>query len=56
MDERTFETLELQDLIALAARHVQTAPGRLQLLGLRPSVSRPEFSANWRSPASASPI
>ena len=43
MDERTFETLELQDLIGLAARHVQTAPGRLQLLGLRPSVSRPDI-------------
>jgi len=43
MDEQTFETLELQDLIALAARHVQTAPGRLKMLRLRPSVSRAEI-------------
>ncbi|HTY63266.1 MAG TPA: endonuclease MutS2 [Acidobacteriota bacterium] len=40
MDERTFETLELQELIELAARHVQTAPGKLRMLSLRPSASR----------------
>ena len=43
MDERTFETLELKDLIALAARHVQTAPGRIKMLNLRPSTSRAEI-------------
>jgi DNA mismatch repair protein MutS2 len=36
MDERTLITLELQSLIELAARHVQTAPGRLRMLMLRP--------------------
>jgi DNA mismatch repair protein MutS2 len=40
MDDRTFETLELQALIELAARHVQTAPGRARMLTLRPSTSR----------------
>ena len=43
MDERTFETLELKDLIELAARHVQTAPGRNGMLNLRPSTSRSEI-------------
>ncbi len=43
MDERTFETLELKDLIELAARHVQTAPGKLKILSLRPSPSRSEI-------------
>jgi DNA mismatch repair protein MutS2 len=43
MDERTFETLELKDLIALAARHVQTAPGRAGMLNLRPMKSRSEI-------------
>jgi DNA mismatch repair protein MutS2 len=43
MDERTFETLELQDLIELAARHVQTAPGRYRMLRLRPSTTRSEI-------------
>jgi len=43
MDERTFDTLELKSLIALAARHVQTAPGRMRMLNLRPSASRPEI-------------
>ena len=43
MDERTFETLELKDLITLAARHVQTAPGRLKMLRQRPSVLRSEI-------------
>jgi DNA mismatch repair protein MutS2 len=40
MDERTFETLELKDLIELAARHVQTTPGRSGMLNLRPLTSR----------------
>lgn len=40
MDERTFETLELGDLIELAARHVQTAPGRTRMRSLRPSLAR----------------
>ena len=43
MDERTFETLELQSLIGLAARHVQTAPGRLRMLNLRPLTDRNEI-------------
>ncbi len=42
MDDRTFETLELDALIGFAARHVQTAPGRGRMLRLRPSVSRAE--------------
>lgn len=45
MDDRTFETLELGKLIELAARHVQTAPGRLRMLNLRPSNSRAEIAA-----------
>ena len=43
MDDRTFETLELKALIELAARHVQTAPGRVRMLSLRPSNSPPEI-------------
>ncbi len=43
MDERTFDTLELQSFIELASRHLQTAPGRRRLLSLRPSTSRPEI-------------
>jgi len=43
MDERTFETLELRDLIELAARHVQTAPGRNRMQNLRPSNSRADI-------------
>jgi DNA mismatch repair protein MutS2 len=43
MDERTFETLELKDLIELAARHVQTAPGRNGMLNLRPLTSRADI-------------
>jgi DNA mismatch repair protein MutS2 len=42
MDERTFETLELQAFIQLASRHVQTAPGRRRISNLRPSTSRSE--------------
>ncbi len=40
MDERTFETLELCTVIELAARHVQTTPGRERMRILRPSNSR----------------
>lgn len=43
MDDRTFETLELKALIELAARHVQTTPGRLRLLNLHPLTSHPEI-------------
>jgi DNA mismatch repair protein MutS2 len=43
MDERTFETLELQALIQLASRHVQTAPGRRQMFNLRPWTLRSEI-------------
>lgn len=43
MDDRTFETLELKQLIELASRHVQTAPGRSRMLSLRPSTSLPEI-------------
>lgn len=46
MDERTFETLELHALIELAARHVQTPPGRLRMLSLRPSSCRPDILAD----------
>ncbi len=45
MDDRTFETLELKQLIDLASRHVQTAPGRLRMLSLRPSTSHREIIA-----------
>jgi DNA mismatch repair protein MutS2 len=40
MDDRTFETLELSAFIELAARHVQTHPGRTRMLKLRPYTSR----------------
>jgi DNA mismatch repair protein MutS2 len=43
MDDRTFETLELKALIELAARHVQTVPGRTRMLHLRPLTSTPEI-------------
>jgi DNA mismatch repair protein MutS2 len=43
MNERTFEALELKALIELAARHVQTAPGRIRMLNLLPSTSRAEI-------------
>jgi DNA mismatch repair protein MutS2 len=40
MDERTFKTLELDELRALVARHVQSPLGRARALGLAPSVDR----------------
>ena len=43
MDDRTLETLELPALIELAARHVQTVPGRARMLRLRPLTSHPEI-------------
>ncbi|MBN2321364.1 MAG: endonuclease MutS2 [Acidobacteria bacterium] len=42
MNDRTWNTLELEALLALAARHVQTEPGRHRMLQLRPSTSRTE--------------
>src|SRR5258708_37182172 len=38
MDERTFKTLELDALIALLARHVQSPLGRKGALALKPSA------------------
>jgi DNA mismatch repair protein MutS2 len=43
MDERTLETLEFRMLIEMAARHVQTPPGRLRMQSLRPSACRPDI-------------
>ncbi len=43
MDDRTFETLELKELIELAARYVQTAPGQARMLSLRPLTSHAEI-------------
>lgn len=43
MDDRTFETLELYAFIELAARHVQTPPGRVKMTTLRPLTSRAEI-------------
>jgi DNA mismatch repair protein MutS2 len=43
MDDRTLETLELRTLIELAARHVQTAPGRVRMMSLRPMTSHSEI-------------
>jgi DNA mismatch repair protein MutS2 len=39
MDDRAFETLELKNLIELAAQYVQTPPGRARMIHLRPSTS-----------------
>ena len=43
MNDRTYGTLELGDFLTLAARHVQTIPGRQRMLQLRPSVSRSDI-------------
>jgi DNA mismatch repair protein MutS2 len=40
MDDRTFKTLDLEALVALLARHVQTPLGRKRVLGLVPSTDR----------------
>jgi DNA mismatch repair protein MutS2 len=40
MDERTFKTLELEALVSLLARHVQTPLGRKRVMALVPSTDR----------------
>src|ERR1044071_8701070 len=40
MDERTFRTLELDALVQMLARHVQTPLGRKRALALLPSTDR----------------
>ncbi|HXG68306.1 MAG TPA: endonuclease MutS2 [Blastocatellia bacterium] len=40
MDERTFQTLELQSLLSLLARHVYSPLGRRRALALLPSTDR----------------
>jgi DNA mismatch repair protein MutS2 len=40
MDERTFKTLDLEALVALLARHVQTPLGRKRVLAVIPSADR----------------
>lgn len=40
MDERTFKTLELEALVNLLARHVQTPLGRKRALALAPMIDR----------------
>ena len=40
MDERTFKTLDLEALVALLARHVQTPLGRKRVMALVPSTDR----------------
>src|SRR5688572_1064032 len=46
MDERTFQTLELEALLALLARHVGTPLGRREALRLRPSTDRAAIEAS----------
>lgn len=45
MEERTFKTLELDELIALLARHVQTPLGRSRVQQLNPSRNLDEINA-----------
>lgn len=45
MDERTFKTLDLEALIALLERHVQTPLGRKQVQALVPSTDRDLINA-----------
>ncbi len=40
MNDQTFETLELDELIALLEKHAQTPMGHALVLGLRPSTDR----------------
>src|SRR5712692_5470569 len=40
MDERTLKTLDLESLVALLARHVQTPLGRKRVMALVPSTDR----------------
>jgi DNA mismatch repair protein MutS2 len=43
MDDRTFKTLDLEALVALLARHVQTPLGRKRALALLPSTDREQI-------------
>src|SRR5512135_3280024 len=43
MDGRTFEALELESLVELLARHVQTPLGRTRVLELQPSTDRDQI-------------
>ena len=45
MEERTFKTLDLDELIALLARHVQTPLGRSRVQRLVPSRNQDEINA-----------
>lgn len=44
MDERTFNTLELDSLVALLARHVQSPLGRKRALALLPTSDRAQIN------------
>ena len=44
MNERTFKTLDLEALVALLARHVQTPLGRNRALALLPSIDRDQIN------------
>src|SRR5688572_18728509 len=48
MNERTFHTLELANLLQLFARHVQTPLGRRRALSLKPSTDRAWIEAEQR--------
>src|SRR5262244_907014 len=43
MDGRTFKTLDLEAMVALLARHVQTPLGRKRALALLPSTNREQI-------------
>ena len=44
MDERTFKTLDVEALVGLLARHVQTPLGRKRALALLPTASRDKIN------------
>jgi DNA mismatch repair protein MutS2 len=44
MDERTFKTLDLEALVSLLARHVQTPLGRKRVMALSPSTDREQIN------------
>jgi DNA mismatch repair protein MutS2 len=44
MDERTFKTLDLEALVSLLARHVQTPLGRKRVMALVPSIDREQIN------------
>src|SRR5262249_25560811 len=46
MDDRTFKTLDLEALVALLARHVQTPLGRRRALALLPSTDREQITVD----------